>query len=108
MNLGPLKQVFQTEAASVTGTVLTLPSGLSKGMALTVVDKVDFEPILKSLATILAQEVGGQLLSGALRPPDYADIREIPDTLIEYLIEALAKKPDVFFDTFRQNLKIQG
>lgn len=108
MNVEILRRAFKTESATNTGTVLTLPSGLTKGMARSVAEKINFEPVLKALAVAMAQEVGGQLMANALRPADYADLRDIPDALVELFIEELAQKPDAFFDAFRQNLKIQG
>lgn len=108
MNFKLLNQVFKNESALPTGTVLTLPSGLTKGMAQAVVAQISLDSVIKNLATLLAQEVGTHLLVQALRPPDYINMPEIPDELIERLIEALAQKPDAFFITFQQSLKIQG
>jgi len=108
MNLEPLKQFFKTEAATNTGSVLTLPSGITKDLAQEIVAQLAIEPIVHGLAAIVAKEVGNRLTSMALRPSDYVNVKALPDELIERLIEELAKKPDLFFNTFRDNLQIQG
>ena len=97
-----------TEAASTTGTVLTLPSGITKDLAKMLVDELAFEPIVSNVAVILAKEIGNKLTASSLRPADYDDILDIPDGLIERLIEELAKKPELFFKIFKDNLKLQG
>jgi hypothetical protein len=108
MNLELLKKFFQVEAATNTGSVLTLPSGITKGLAQEITSQMALEPIVHGLATIVAKEVGNRLTTMALRPSDYLDIKELPDELIERIIEELAKKPDLFFKTFRDNLQLQG
>lgn len=108
MNLESLKRVFKTEAATTTGNVLTLPSSLTKDMAKGLVDKLPVENIVHGVAVMLAKEVGNQLTAMSLRPADYMDLKDLPDSLVERLIEELAKKPDLFFNTFKEHLQIQG
>jgi len=108
MNLEPLKRVFRTEAATNTGTVLTLPSSLTKDLAKELVGALPLDTVIQGLAVIAAKELGTKLLAMSLRPSDYSQTPDLPDELIERLIEALAKKPDLFFKTFQDNLQLQG
>lgn len=109
MNLELLNKYFKTETiVASTGNTLIAPSSLTKEVAKDLVEKLPMGPILNGLAAALAKAVGTQLLTGALRPADYQNLRELPDALIEHLIEELAKKPDVFFKVFQDTLKIQG
>jgi hypothetical protein len=108
MNIELLKKFFQVEAATNTGSVLTLPSGITKDLAQEITAQLALEPVIHGLAVLVAKEVGNRLTTMALRPADYIDIKELPDELIERIIEELAKKPDMFFKTFRDNLKLQG
>jgi len=108
MNLDALKKVFCTEAATNTGRVMNLPSSLTKDMAKEFVNKIPLEPMVHGIAVMMAKEVGDKLTSMALRAADYEDIMDLPDSLIERLIEELAKKPDMFMNTFKDHLKIQG
>lgn len=111
MNIESLRKAFaapKTEAATNTGTVMTMPASLTKEAAVEQANTMPMEQVLHSIAVILAKEMGSQLMARAMRPADYDGVRDIPDTLIERLIEELAKKPDLFFKIFRENLKIQG
>lgn len=109
MNLELLKKYFPVEhvVASTANTLIT-PSSLTKELAKELVDKLPVEPVLRSIAATLAKSVGNHLLTSALRPADYQDLRDLPDALIEKIIEELAKKPDLFFKTFQDTLKLQG
>ena len=108
MNLEPLINFLKAEAATTTGNVLTLPSSLTKDMAKELADKLPVNNIIHDLAVIVAKELGNQLTAMSLRPTDYADIKDLPDLMIERLIEELAKKPDLFFKTFKDHISIQG
>jgi hypothetical protein len=111
MNTAPLKRIFWnsvSEAATSTSRVLTMPSGLTQGMAKEMVDRLPMDKILHGLAVICANEVGDILMSKSLRPSDYCGVRDLPDTIVEHLIEAMAKKPDVFFQVFADSLKLKG
>jgi hypothetical protein len=109
MNLELLKKYFKVETVvSTTANTLLTPTTLSKGLAVGLVDTLPFEPILRSVAMTLANGVADQLMVSALRPADYQDLRELPDALIERLIEELAKKPDLFFKAFQDTLKLKG
>jgi len=109
MNLDLLKKYFAIEAhVASTGSTMLLPSTLTKATAVALADKLPIESLLRGVAALLAKEMGHQLLTSALRPADYQDMRDLPDALIERLIEELAKKPDLFFKEFQDALKIQG
>ncbi len=109
MNFELLKKYFKVETiVATTANTLIHPSVLSKELASDLVDKLPLEPILRNIALILAKGVGDQLSTAALRPADYQDLRELPDALIERIIEELAKKPETFFQAFQDALKIQG
>jgi hypothetical protein len=111
MNTEPLKRFFWSsvsEAAVSTGQVLTIPSTLTKDMAKELVDRLPMDRLLHDLAVIAAGEVGDLLAAKSLRPSDYCGVKVIPDTIVEHLIEVLAKKPDVFFKVFDDSLKLKG
>jgi hypothetical protein len=109
MNFELLKKYFQVEATvASTASTLLIPSVLSKEMAAGLVDELSVEPVLKNIAIALAKVVGDHLTVSALRPADFQDLRELPDSLIERIIEELAKKPETFFQAFRDALKNQG
>jgi len=109
MNFELLKKYFKVETVvASTATTLLIPSVLTKEMAAGVVEKLPIEPFLRNVATILAKVVGDQMSASALRPADFQDMKELPDALIERIIEELAKKPETFFQAFRDALKNQG
>lgn len=109
MNIDLLKKYFQKEwvVASTANTLIT-PSSLTKEMAKQIADTMPVEPMMASIATILAKGVADKLLQSAMRPADYQDMRDLPDALIEKVIEELAKKPVSFFKAFQDSLKLQG
>lgn len=109
MNVDLLKKYFQKEwvVASTANTLIT-PSSLTKEMAKQIADSMPVEPMMASIAAILAKGVADKLLQSAMRPADYQDMRDLPDALIEKVIEELAKKPVSFFKSFQDNLKLQG
>ena len=109
MNIELLKKYFKVETfiASTSNTLL-LPSTITKTLAVELAEKLPMEPVLRNVAMILAKGMGDHLITSALRPADYQDLRDLPDALIERLIEELAKKPDLFFKAFQDALKIQG
>jgi hypothetical protein len=113
MSLAPLMRVFWnpekvTEAMTNTGTVMTLPSTITKDMAREIVDAIPLDEVIHDLAASAARSVGTQLQHRGLRPADYRELRDIPDVVVERIIDALAKKPEKFFDTFAEHLKMQG
>ena len=111
MNLAPLKRVFWksvTEAHVDSGRVMTLPSTLTRDTAKEIVDELPMDQLVNDLATFAAKAVGDLMQSRSLRPADYPDIKDIPDAVLEKLIEALAKKPEKFFAVFAEHLKMQG
>ena len=113
MSLAPLMRVFWntekvTEAFTNTGTVMTLPSNLTRDMAREMVDSIPMDQIIHDLAAGAATGIGTLLLNRGLRPADYKDLHDIPDAMVERIIEALAKKPVKFFEAFGEQLKMQG
>jgi ribonucleotide monophosphatase NagD (HAD superfamily) len=97
-----------TEALTNTGTVMTLPSNITRDMAMEMVDAIPMDQIIHDLAAGSAAGVGTVLLTKGLRPADYKEMHEIPDVMIERIIEALSKKPSKFFEAFAEQLKMQG
>lgn len=111
MNLELLRKGFTVnEAVSPVGTgaVLTSPAVLSKDMSSQLADQLPLDQVMNVIATTLAREMGAFMITKAMRPADYATLSDIPDSLIERTIEALASKPDVFFKVFRDQMKMQG
>ena len=97
-----------TEGLTTTGMVMTLPSGITKEMAREMVEAIPMDEIIFVLAAQAARNLGTQLLNRGLRPADYTTLHDIPDVMAERIIDALAKKPQKFFDTFAEHLKMQG
>lgn len=110
MNLDPLKRFFQTEDLLPAGsaTALITPSTLTKDLAKSLAESVALDPVMHDLAVVVAKALGTKLITSGLRPADYAGLDDIPDGLIERIIEELAQKPDLFFKTFQVTLKLQG
>ena len=108
MSLDELRKVFIPESSANTARILTLPSGVTKTLATELVAELPLDSLVSELAVATSKLVGTKLLTSALRPSDYADMNDLPDSLLERIIEELASKPEVFFKTFQETLKLQG
>lgn len=108
MDTTQLKRVFYKVEGMSTAAVLSLPSSLTRDMAKEAADKVDMGAVVKEAAVMISSRVADAMLQAALRPADYADLRDISDALVEKLIERLAEKPEEFFNAFSQQLKALG
>ena len=89
-----------------TAQVLITPSERDRKIAMSYLQDLQIEPIVRDLAIIAAREVANILESSGLRAADYADITDMPAK-----VAAMVKKKissEYFEAVFRDHLRNRG
>lgn len=105
-----LKVIFgdQTEAVTNTATVTNSPSSLSREQVKEIADKIPLGPIFQQLGVFVANVVADRLQARSLRPADYAELPELPESLLERMKETSDDAKTVFAKSFVDALKARG
>jgi hypothetical protein len=93
-----------------TAQVLTSPSDDDREAVLEAVNSIDLDPVVRDLATLIVGAVADTLHTMALRPADYADMTDLPKSLVSRLVKVLKAESgrQAFADTFHAKLKSRG
>lgn len=104
-----LEKVFGLSEGPVnTGTVLTLPSTISREQALRAAHTCPLDAVFRDLGAVLARELGNELLSANLRPADYAEFGDIIPVLRDRLVRALMADPSKLASSVETHLRMRG
>ncbi len=89
-----------------TAQVLTMPSDRDRKIAMSFLQDLQVEPIVRDLAIIAAREVANVLETNGLRASDYSDSTDMPAK-----VAAMVKKKisgEYFEAVFRDHLRNRG
>lgn len=109
--LEEIEEIFgkqNNESFLDTARVLGGPSQISREMAAQSVQSINLTQILKDLGVSAAQQIANDLEALGLRPADYADLPDLPQTVTRLLIQALQKMPTEFVLALLEQLKLRG
>jgi hypothetical protein len=93
-----------------TAEVLTSPSDEDRKEVLDTVKLIDLDPIVRDLTTLVVNAVANTMHAMALRPADYADMKELPSSMLALITKALgtSEGKQLFADSFQDKLKSRG
>jgi hypothetical protein len=93
-----------------TAQVLNSPSDEDRAEVLAAIKTIDLSPVMRDLTTLVVDAVANAIHTMALRPADYADMKDLPDSMLLQLSKVLSTKEgrQLFTDTFHDKLKSRG
>ena len=93
-----------------TAEVLTSPSTADRSEVLQAVKSIDPDPIVRDLTTLVVDTVADTLHSMALRPADYADMKELPSIVLALITKTLSSDEGrkMFEESFQTKLRSRG
>ena len=92
-----------------TAQVLTSPSDDDRDDVTSTLKDLSLKTIIRDLAVISANSVADDLHAMALRPADYADMKDLPEKMALMLTKALSGADREYFaEMFRQQLRTRG
>jgi hypothetical protein len=101
-------QLALKETWMATGTVLTMPSGVTKELAANAIEALDLEPIMRDIGIIVAREIADVLQTMALRPADYVILPDMPQMVAARIGAELSQAPNPFVRALIEQLKLRG
>jgi len=113
INKDPEKLIdFLTSVLENYGTadVLTSPSDTDRKEVLDTVKLIDPEPIVRDLTTLVVNAVADTVHAMALRPADYADMKDLSSSMLALITKTLSSTEgkQIFADAFHAKLKSRG
>lgn len=93
-----------------TAQVLNCPSDEDRKEVLDAVNSIDLEPVVRDLATLAVSAVANTLHAMALRPADYANMTDLPKSIVSQMAKVLESESGrrLFAETFHAKLKSRG
>ena len=93
-----------------TAQVLNCPSDEDRAEVLEAVKTIDLSPVVRDLTTLVVDSVENVMHTMALRPADYADMKDLPRSMLSQLSKVLSTEEgkQLFADSFLAKLKSRG